>query len=284
MRRPLRLRRTAAALVLPLALATLAACGSESADEPTGSSAAADPGLEAGEEMPAEDFVDILEEAVDAESAAHVTITADGQSGMDMEGDMDYSTTPPSSRMTIQDDTAGGEVEVIQVGKVSYLKAPEQGDKYLKMDMSGLDSLTGGGIGLDPGATLGKMKDAVKTVTYQGAEDVDGEEMTRYTLVLDTRKLMGPEMAEMAELAELPEESTYEIWFDEDGLYRQLVSDLGEAGGKVTMKLSDWGKDVSIEAPPADQVMEMPKMPEMPEIPEMPEMPEMPSITPAPKG
>ena len=49
MRRSLPLRRGAAALVLPLALTGLVACGG---DEPTGSSKAAEPQVSEGEEIP----------------------------------------------------------------------------------------------------------------------------------------------------------------------------------------------------------------------------------------
>ncbi|WP_110183215.1 LppX_LprAFG lipoprotein [Nocardioides solisilvae] len=264
MRRPLTLRRTAAALVVPLALSSLVACGSES-DEPSGSSAASDPGLEKGEEMPVEDFAEILEAALEGATTAAVTMTTSGgQADVEMTGDIDYSTTPPSSKMTVQDETTG-EVELISLGAVSYVKSPDLGGKYMKIDLSGaMESLSGNGLGLDPGSSMENMKKGMKSVVHQGEEEVDGEDLTRYTLTLDTKAMLGDELGAVGGV---PEEMAYDIWFDEDGLYRRVEADLGSAAGTMTMTLSDWGKDVSIEEPPADQVTEMPEMPQMPSTP-----------------
>ena len=49
---------------------------------------------------------------------------------------------------------------------------------------------------------------------------------------------------------------TQDWWFDDDGMIRQFSSDFG--GTSTTMTLSDWGADVTIEAPPSDQVTTMP--------------------------
>jgi hypothetical protein len=54
----------------------------------------------------------------------------------------------------------------------------------------------------------------------------------------------------------LPKTMQQDWWFDGDGLVRKFSSDF--AGQAVTLTLSDWGEDVSIEAPPADQVTAMP--------------------------
>ena len=279
-----RLRRSAAAFVLPLALATLVACGSDPAEEEAGSSAAADPGLEAGEEMAVEDFVSLLEDAVSGESTARISIVSDDPGSPGLEGDIDYSVTPPSSRLTSQDDSGSGEVEVIQVGTATYVRSSEQGAKFLKSETPDVDGLSGG-VGLDPAASLDTLRKGLESVTYQGADEVDGEEMVRYTLLVDSGELMD---ADLAELADLPAETTYDVWFDRQGRYRQMVTELmGEAEGQVTLRLSEWGQDVSIEAPADDEVFELPAIPDLPEVPEIPELPEMPtipSVSPAPQG
>ena len=56
---------------------------------------------------------------------------------------------------------------------------------------------------------------------------------------------------------QLPSTLTYDLWTDDDGMLRQTKIALGDLGS-VTMTMSDWGDPVDIEAPPADDVMEMP--------------------------
>jgi hypothetical protein len=52
----------------------------------------------------------------------------------------------------------------------------------------------------------------------------------------------------------MPENVTYDLWFDADGLLRRMQADLGSDDGTMTVVLSDWGKDVTIQAPPASEV------------------------------
>lgn len=262
MRRSLPLRRGAAALVLPLALTGLVACGG---DEPTGSSKAAEPQVSEGEEIPTAEFMDMLEEAFEGATTAHVTMTNDGEFGMSAEGDVDYSSTPPSMSITMSNPAMGGEIETVLVDGAMYMKAAELGgDKYIKMDLDAAAQGLGGedlSSQMDPRKSLGKMEEAVSSVTYVGEEDVDGEDMERYSLAIDTQKMVG-DLGTGA--AEMPAELSYDIWFDDEGLFRRTAMDMGEKAGTMEMTLSDWGKDVEIKAPPADQVVEMPQMPSAP--------------------
>ena len=53
--------------------------------------------------------------------------------------------------------------------------------------------------------------------------------------------------------AKLPKTVTYDVWVDHDFLLHQLAMTVG--GQHLLLKASDWGKPVTIKAPPASQVM-----------------------------
>jgi hypothetical protein len=57
----------------------------------------------------------------------------------------------------------------------------------------------------------------------------------------------------------LPADESLDVWFDGDGRYKQMRMDA--AGEKVTEVFSDWGKKVSISAPPAGQVTDLGSLP-----------------------
>ena len=59
---------------------------------------------------------------------------------------------------------------------------------------------------------------------------------------------------------EMPDTVQYDIWFDDEDRFAQLEMDFPvmDQQGSMEMTVDDWGTDVSIEAPPADQVTEMP--------------------------
>ena len=268
MRPPTTLRRTAAALLFPLALAPVAACGTDTGDDqPAGSSLAADPGLQAGDEMPLEEFADIVEEAADAATTAHVegSLVAPDESGnVEVEGDVDFAAASPSARLTTTDGAGDDESELLLVDGVAYVAIPQLGEKYLKIDPGALpgglsDKL--GDLPMDRTDLADAVSRAVSRVTYEGDDEVDGGDAARYTVTLDTSKMadhLGGKGAGQAGQLDI------EVWFDEGGLFRQVSTDAGQETGSLSVTFSDWGDDVSIEKPAQDQLMEMPELPSSP--------------------
>ncbi|WP_181311261.1 LppX_LprAFG lipoprotein [Nocardioides campestrisoli] len=257
MRHSLFLRRAAAAAAVPLVLTALAACGSESGDdEPQGGGTAVVGGAEPGEDVSTEEFVDLIAAAAEAATSAHVTMEVDGSAlSYESEGDIDYSTTPPSSRMTLTDESMEGEVESIQVDGFSYTLLPETDGKWLETDLSGLQEGLGGLGAFDPATSTDMLRAALTSVVYVGPDEVDGEDLERYSATVGTEEMMGEMLADSSlPLPDLPDELTYDIWFDQEGLQRRLEVDMGEGVGTTTMTMSDWGKEVRIEKPPADQI------------------------------
>ncbi len=68
--------------------------------------------------------------------------------------------------------------------------------------------------------------------------------------------------APQAAMGQLPDSVTYDLWLDEEHRMAQTTMELPVQGmtTSVEMTVDDWGKDVSIEAPPADQVTDMPDL------------------------
>jgi hypothetical protein len=60
----------------------------------------------------------------------------------------------------------------------------------------------------------------------------------------------------------LGSEMPVDVWIDDDGLLRRMSMDMSVAGqtAHLQMEIWDYGVDVNVEAPPADQVGDMGSM------------------------
>lgn len=261
------LRRTVAAAVVPLALSSLSACGSDdssTAKDASGSPAAgASSGTapappQAGATEPAADFVDRYRAAFDTITTAHATMTMQlmGQK-MDGQGDLDYRQDSPAASMTMSGGVLGsGDMEVRLVDKVMYMDLGSMtGDKFAKIPLDDPNNPLGGTFAdsLEPSRAMDTMQAALEQVTYVGS-DSEGD---HYKATVDTEKMLAEMGQKVPAGAGLPQTMTYETWFDDQGRLTKVIVDMG-ALGTTTMQLSDFGKDVSIQAPPTSQVTDGP--------------------------
>jgi hypothetical protein len=280
-----RLRRSLAAGTAALALVALAGCGgdddsastasdksstsaspSPGPSEPTSSSQApsdaasdASDAPEAGTELSADEFASVIQGALDEATTANVRVQTG--SAMDLKGQVDFTTDPPSAQMH-GDITGAGAIDTVLLDNVIYVKSEVfgTGDKWIKLDLDDPNSPLGAlGDQLDPTSSLKNLLDGIKSATYTGEEDVDGETLDHYTAVIDTKALLKGLPAEAAGAAGLPATVDYQLWFDADGLIRKFSVDLGATGASEGT-FSDWGTEVDIKAPPASQVTSMPGM------------------------
>jgi hypothetical protein len=248
---------SAAATALVL---TMAACGggdqatdkSASASSSTGATA----GSTKGDQLSGEEFAGILKSALDKATTAHMTMDVGSNSGT-AEGDADYTKTPPEAAIKMSVAELGGNVEVRMVGGTLYLKSASFGDKWVSASLDDPNSPLGSlGQQLDMTKTLQTFADSVVSATDEGTDDVDGESLKHYKATVDTQKLLSALSSASGADGSLPKTMDEDWWFDSDGLVRKFSSDFG--GQAITLTLSDWGKDVSIEAPPSAQVTQMP--------------------------
>ncbi|MFF5987802.1 LolA-like protein [Prauserella flavalba] len=184
-----------------------------------------------------------------------------------------------NTKMSMNMEMMGQSVEMRLVDQAMYMKmagleAQTGGKPWAKISLDGTDpmsqQLSSSMEQSDPTKTLEYIKEAGE-ITNSEKTTLDGQEVTHYTIELDFKKIaseMGAASGITPEQAEqLPAKLPMELWLNSDNLPVQVVMDMGKmmeaagAGGqeaKMTMKYSDWGAPVTVEAPPADQVGEMP--------------------------
>lgn len=266
-------RRTLAALAaVPLLLTGLAACGDDpgaTAGDPARTSALGAPvaDLAPGEDVDTEEFADLLAAGVAKLDTAHLTLKSEmGAAGtMTGEGDADYRGDQPVAQLRITSDFVADGIEARIVDGALYLDLGALShDKFWKLDLDDPDSPLGAlGSQLDPRSAVDLLAKGLEEVSYVGP---DGD-LDHYRASVDPQAVvdglgglgsMGKHL-DGADATAVPKSLDYELWLDDQGRVTRLTSSMGDLGS-VEMTMSDFGADVSVEAPPADQVTEMPSM------------------------
>lgn len=153
-----------------------------------------------------------------------------------------------------------GELHMILADGSVYLAIPglvPKGDFFevpaSELESFGMADLTDS---IDIESTWEGWDQGAQRVTYVGPEDIDGEQLDHYAVVVDTSaaaKAMGE-----TDTAGMPPGLTYDVWVDGQDLMRQVSFELD--GGKVDMTIDSWGEDFDIQAPPPANVTRMPSL------------------------
>jgi hypothetical protein len=182
---------------------------------------------------------------------------------------------------------ADGRFETVFDQTVVYMRFPRElasrlpggGERpWLKIDLEQAAALEGLDLGQlqqlnqDPSQVLEYLR-ATSEVEEVGPEDVRGVETTRYRATVDLRRVADAVPAEQrARLRESIEQlirqlGTHElpvsVWVDGDGLLRRFQQTVTVAASgvesttDVTMELFDFGTDVEVERPDADEVLDL---------------------------
>ncbi|MGA9745960.1 MAG: LppX_LprAFG lipoprotein [Nocardioides sp.] len=286
------LTRVLSGVAVSALLVTLAACGggdTETAEESPGSDTASSAPAESEESPEVEEaeptdeegasggydsaaLLDAMKAAIADNESAHVTMemTGGGQA-MSGEGDVSYAGDSTSMQMTMQiPQMGGGDMEMRMLGGVMYMSIPPMTPtgKFIKIDTNDPNSPFGdlGGVSQgDPLATFDAFDAGLQEAEYVGVEDVDGEQLDHYLLTVDAKKAAKAQGQPYQQ--GMPETITYDMWIDDSDLMRRIEFDLGAFGGDaagaggMVMTMSDWGKPVSVKAPPANAIVEMPGAP-----------------------
>lgn len=274
------LRRTSVAAVLLIAVASLTGCGGgtskadDSSDPSTSASSTPTESTSSeptagdtptvstgGEEIDPSRFIDVYTAALDQATTAHIAMSFQGGPlASTLDGDADFSTSPPSLRMTIPDPTTGKEQEFVIVDGSMYIEVTK--GKYLKTDLKNSPIGTGTDF-LDPSSVIATLAKGITGATYFGSEDIDGEALDHYNIVVDAKTLLdsfaaGQSGGQEIPSGALPDELAFDSYFDADGYLRRTTVDLGEQLGSTTVDYDQWGEPVAIEAPPKSQVQQLP--------------------------
>lgn len=199
----------------------------------------------------------------------------------------------PNTVMSMTMQIMGQTMETRMVDKAIYTKMPgmpgaDPAKPWIKMS---LEDIPGGGAAAfensDPAKVLDTLVKSGKITKTEQAQ-LDGVDTTHYVIDVDMVKMMrqvsggtaDPQFEKQLEQTGM-ESVPMELWLNSDNLPVQYVMDmsqmmrkLAEKGGssapagesKMTMKYTDWGTEVDVQAPPADQVNDF-KMPTIPTTP-----------------
>lgn len=180
-----------------------------------------------------------------------------------IEGAADAGAGRASSRVRIDDQ----ELDLITDGELLYVRVPEEaranfdGKPWVRFDASALGSSMGGvSPSATPLETFEQLREAGK-VEEVGTEQVRGVETTRFRMVVDQSGLVPSGMAD--EVKEALREVEVEVWLDDDDRIRRHRSTIdlasvvpggGGIGITTTIETYDYGKPVTIDLPPAEDV------------------------------
>ncbi|MEH3032758.1 MAG: hypothetical protein PGN07_01640 [Aeromicrobium erythreum] len=256
----MRLKTTAAGLVLALsATLTLSACN-DSDDKASGQGSSQSTGGGSGTLTQASFFSD-LSAAQKKASTTHVTmkIKAAGQD-LSGEGDVKAGSSPKDTAMSMSLDLGSQKGEMRLVDEVFYMNFGSlTGNKFAKIDLNDSSNPFAQQYrsivkNVDPSAQLGQLEKAVTKFEQKGAATtIDGTKATPYEVTVDTAKL-GEALGAPGATTGVPKQLVYTIYIGEDKLPRRVQATV--SGTSISMDYSKWGEPVDIAAPPASQVTE----------------------------
>jgi hypothetical protein len=188
----------------------------------------------------------------------------------------------PSVAMDMTMNTPEGDMHMVLVENTLYIQLPEQeraqmgGKPWVKISADGDDPMSkmlGSMLktvsdNVDVTKQIQQIKDA-GTITKSQQETLDGQQVVHYWIDVDVQKLASLQQDELTKsaLESLAKQGTktlkYELWVRGDGLPAKFATQMPVGSGQpvsVTVGFSDWGQPVNVQAPPADQVGEMPKL------------------------
>ncbi|MDQ7809740.1 hypothetical protein Q5425_38955 [Amycolatopsis sp. A133] len=275
-----------AALVL-----TLTACSGNSATGTAEPAAASGPAQSESLASPFTDAVQLAsaskQNTVKSKSAKFTMEGSAAGQAMNATGAMAMDET--DTRFSMTSTSAGQTTEMRLVDKVMYIKLPAEEQKQMgtdkawaKISADGNDPFSqalGGALSQsaeqsDPSKMLDQIAKTGRIISSDQTE-LNGQKVNHYKVELDVAKAVDQFTGQVPAAAR--EKLTdmlkgkdikipAELWLNKDNLPVQVTMDqgpmmqaLGAPAGdaKFTMKYSDWGTQVDVTAPPADQVVDL---------------------------
>jgi LppX_LprAFG lipoprotein len=257
------MRRLGILLALVLALAA-AACG----------------GSEPAAEQAPQDAIVLAAAKTDDAGSYKVDMTSSSEiagQAVELSGSGEFDGESKRGQMAITTSVAGQELdmEIVFAFPLAYVRLPPElgllsaGKTWAKLDLEKLGHQEGFDIGRlmqagtsDPSQGLDFLR-GVSDVQVVGEEEARGVATTHYTGVVDLQKLGADDPDLKAELDKFLDQSgkvPVEVWIDEEGFVRRLKQTVESNGSgfqtssTVTTDFYDYGTDVNVEEPPADEV------------------------------
>ena len=228
------------------------------APAPTSSDAGDASGGQAAGEVDKAEFIGRLKSAMAGVSSAHVDMQMSGQGQkVSVQGDTRLSSGDQAMKMSMS--MAGMDIDMVVLDKKVYMKGMPgvAAGKWAVFDESSsiAKQMAASADSADPKKMFDAFEQGATKVKKVGTEKVDGEDMERYELTLDTKKALGASGAGAAGAAagSMPSTITYDVWVDAKDHMRKVDFDV--AGVKATVMMGKYGEPVDITAPPASQTV-----------------------------
>jgi hypothetical protein len=243
-------------------------------------------GQPAGQSSPKIDTFESLAANVAAHTAAkpsvHFVLTT-AVAGQSFTGDGDAKLgAQPALQLTMSVPPVG-QLSARLIDDLLYLKLPENlalGKPWVRVDPNGDDPISRTlGASLrqlkqngDPAQSLQRFQGAA-VITAQRPEQLNDKATIHYSMTIDMKKvsagLNDPDLKQMIDKALQAGVDTFpvELWVDQEYLPVRTIMDIPFKNPrtqqadrvKVSIDYSDWGKPVTISAPPDEQVGEFPR-------------------------
>jgi hypothetical protein len=273
--RTLTIRKAAVAAVLPLALGSLAACGSidssvTAADpaaprtSPTADTSKSSGSSDAkGQTVDSAKFLAMVKAGALKLTTAKFTMRMDASGQLiSSEGALDMTGDSPAMKLSMDLTGMGTPTDMILLDGTMYIAMPSGNGTYMKMDLSDpngpLGSMGDTLGGIDPKSLMDQMSpDVFKKVVYRGPQTIGGQQLKHYSVTIDTTAVPMLKGMPSSSTASLPKVMTYDLWLDEQGRMSRFKM-LMKKVLSMTMTYSDFGAPVDIKAPDASRVTSMP--------------------------
>jgi hypothetical protein len=273
--RTLTIRKAAVAAVLPLALGSLAACGSTDSSVTAADPAAprtsptADTSKSSGSSDAKGQTVDHAKFLAMVKAGALKLTTAKFTMRMDAsgqlissEGALDMTGDSPAMKLSMDLTGMGTPTDMILLDGTMYIAMPSGNGTYMKMDLSDpngpLGSMGDTLGGIDPKSLMDQRSpDVFKKVVYRGPQTSGVQQLKHYSVTIDTTAVPMLKRMPSSSTASLPKVMTYDLWLDEQGRMSRFKM-LMKKVLSMTMTYSDFGAPVDIKAPDASRVTSMP--------------------------
>jgi hypothetical protein len=264
------MRKMAVAAVCAAAALTLAGCSS-SATTDTGTSAGGTAASSPAVYGSTAELTKALGAATEDKKSAKMTFDF-GTAGQSMKGQGAYAVTDADVTMQMTMDAgAQGRMELLLVDRTLYIQAPglAQGDKpWIRFSADGDNPVVRQLAGLTDQIDVTRQFDQLNnggTITAGAPDTLNGTPTTKYSITIDTAKAAAAATPEQKQQYDTLVQQgitaiDMQLWVDAGDLPRQVATSIPVQGRTTTATVgfSDWGSPVTVTAPPADQVAELP--------------------------
>lgn len=183
-------------------------------------------------------------------------MTTTMRTGTQVFAEVQARTNADGTQVAVSTEMSGlGAFEVRMVDGTYYMQLPGSG--WVSVDLGDAAGPFADALGdlaaQDPRAPFDALRDVSSEVAEVGREDVGGVATTRYRLTLDVQELLGD--ATLPGGAPQLGTTDLDVWVDDEGLLRRMSYGLDDpAAGELVIDVVIAYEDVTVEAPPADDV------------------------------